>query len=325
MSIYIYPTYNPVRDKSGNLYIKYFHDAFKDQGYVISNNIGRAGIISIFANLSSSIFIINWVDLIPNKRFGKIQFAVFVVGLCLLKMLNKDVVWVLHNKRAHKGKSMLVSFGMSLMAKLSTVVITHSLEGVSFFDLTYPKYSGKCHYIPHPVYTNLIYPFKKEKWDYIIWGGINERKKVADFLEFISNREFYKSKKILICGRCNDSEYTKRIETACSANIVFENRFLSDEELKERISQSRCVLFTYSPDSVLSSGALIYTLNFCKPIIGPRVGSFEDLTDIVSCYNTFEDIEKIPLKENMHACSSYISSNTWLDFPHKVMALIKNT
>ena len=89
MSIYIYPTYNPVRDKSGNLYIKYFHDAFKDQGYVISNNIGRAGIISIFANLSSSIFIINWVDLIPNKRFGKIQFAVFVLGLCLLKMLNK--------------------------------------------------------------------------------------------------------------------------------------------------------------------------------------------------------------------------------------------
>ena len=51
-------------------------------------------------------------------------------------MLNKDVVWGLHNKRAHKGKSMLVSCGMSSMAKLSTVVITHSLEGVSFFDST---------------------------------------------------------------------------------------------------------------------------------------------------------------------------------------------
>ena len=62
MKIYIYPTYTPSRDKSGNLYIKYFHDAFRQQGFKLSNNLWQIGIMSLFANLKSDIFIIQWVD-----------------------------------------------------------------------------------------------------------------------------------------------------------------------------------------------------------------------------------------------------------------------
>lgn len=320
MKIYIYPTYTPSRDKSGNLYIKYFHDAFRQQGFQLSNNLWQLGILSLFANLKSDMFIIQWVDLIPNKKCGKIQFLFFIIGLLLLRFRRKKIVWILHNKRAHNGKSRFVDWSMSLMAKYSNLVITHSLEGVDFFNSEYPKYKGKCFYIPHPVYSDEISCSETFKWDYIIWGNISQRKNVAEFLEYAKNIKYYKDKKVLICGRCTDMSYAQRINNACSENVTFENKFLTDSELSKRIMQSRCVLFTYSPDSVLSSGALIYSLNFCKPIIGPNVGSFKDLNTIVRTYDDLSQIEKIEMFDNAKACELYIEENKWSCLPNKIVS-----
>ena len=322
-SVYIYPTYTPNRDKSGNLYIKYFHEAFKSSGWKVCNRLWYIGIFSLFANLNTRLFIIQWIDLLPKKRFGKIQFVFFVIGILFLKLINRRVLWVLHNKKAHNGDSLWVDWGMSFMAKFSDYVLTHSEEGVSFFNQNYPKHQGKCFYIPHPVYSSKIYKSQIEKWDYVIWGSISPRKNVAEFLEFAHNNDFFRKQKILICGRCSNREYARRIEMSCGDNITFENRFLTDSELSERIRCSKCVVFTYLPDSVLSSGALIYSINFCKPIIGPKVGSFEDLKDIVKCYDTFEDIPNIKLFNNESACVQYIKENTWSALPEKVESMLK--
>ena len=84
MKTYIYPTYTPSRDKSGNLYIKYFHDSFgKSNKFKVVNRCWQIGIASLFFNLDVEIFIIQWIDLIPGKRFGKVQFFIF-----LMKFLN---------------------------------------------------------------------------------------------------------------------------------------------------------------------------------------------------------------------------------------------
>lgn len=72
-----------------------------------------------------------------------------------------------------------------------------------------------------------------------------------------------KSKRILIVGRCPESKYAKEIDDAIAeSNITFDNRFFSDKELRNSISQSKVILFTCNTESVLSSGALIYSLNF---------------------------------------------------------------
>lgn len=321
MNIYIYPTYTPSRDKSGNLYIKYFHEAFQNKRDVkVVNRLWQIGIASIAFNLDADMFIIQWVDLIPGKRLGKLQFVFFLLLIELISILKKEIVWVLHNKRAHDKESHWVDYGMDFMARHSTCVITHSEEGVSFFNDRYPMYKGKCHYIPHPVYTSQIYSSINIVYDYIIWGTVSRRKNILEFVNFAVASNEMKSKRILIAGRCSESKYTKEISaTIVGSNIVFENRFFTDEELKVLISQSKVILFTYNSESVLSSGALIYSLNFCKPIIGPNIGAFADLKSIVTVYDDFSEIPYLKIKMNNNSCQQYITENSWKDFPCKLL------
>lgn len=324
MKIYIYPTYTPSRDRSGNLYIKFFHESFQNEKEVkVINRFWQIGIASIAFNLDADVFIIQWVDLIPGKRLGKIQFVFFLLLVRIISLMGKEIVWVLHNKRAHDSKSQWVDYGMGFMAKQATCVVTHSEEGVSFFDSHYLKYRGKCHYIPHPVYTTELYPAKETHYDYIIWGTVTKRKNVLDFIRFAVKSEEMKTKRILIAGYCPDVEYSKRIEEEIAdSNIEFRNRFFSDEELKDLIGKSKVILFTYNGETVLSSGALVYSLNFCKPIIGPDVGAFADLKSIVTVYNDFSEIPRLKIKSNDNVCIQYIQENEWKSFPNKLLQLI---
>lgn len=325
MKIYIYPTYTPNRDKSGNLYIKYFHEAFnKDSNYSVVNRFWEIGITSLLFNIDADIFIIQWVDLIPFKRLGKMQFAVFLSIIGLIHLLkNKQIVWIMHNKRAHNGDSKLVDFGMKFIAKYANVVITHSSDGVDFFNSHFSQFRGKCYYLPHPVYTSELFDTTTIEWDYIIWGGISPRKRVAEFLQYAKNEKFFRNKKILVCGRCSDINYDNKIKGLLWPDVTYDNRFISDVELRQLISKSRCILFTYNTDSLLSSGALIYSLNFCKPIIGPRSGNFLDLNGIVSCYNEFKDIPKLQIHFGKKNVREYLTDNTWETFPLKLLKKTK--
>ena len=232
------------------------------------------------------------------------------------------IVWLLHNKGAHDDRSSRPARLMDWMASKADMVLTHSEEGCRFFRQRYPSSTAPCHYIPHPVYTSEIYPSAAvPEWDYIIWGGISRRKRVLEFVRFAAGCEALAGKKILICGACRDSALDAEIRAALPPFIYYENAFLSDGELAARISASRCVLFTYDGGTVLSSGALIYSLNFLKPIIGPAVGSFSDLSEIVSCYSDFGEIPLLPLKDVRAAALSYIADNSWADFPVKVLSL----
>lgn len=316
--IYIYPTYTPSRDKSGNLYIKHFHDAFiSDANYSVINRFWYLGIASMLFNLDADIFVIQWIDLIPQKRFGKVQFRLFLLVVKIAKLLNKKIIWVLHNKHAHNGVSKMVDIGMTFMSQVSSAVLVHSKEGINFFNELYPYYKGKCKYIPHPVYSSNIYKSDDIRFDYIVWGTISRRKNIAPFLHEVKENRKFTGKNILVCGKCNDKEYLNTIRNELADNITFINEFIDDERLTNYILQSKAILFTYSTNSLLSSGALIYSLNFCKPIIGPNAGSFADLRGIVSTYNTFSDIPEIEISDNRDLIESYIKDNLWKSFPYK--------
>ena len=304
------------------MYIKYFHDAFEnDEGWTVVNRLWQVGISSLFFNLDAKVFVIQWVDLIPYKRLGKIQFIFFLLGVLLLKVFKKKILWVLHNKYSHKGKSKFVDLGMKFLSHFSDIVVTHSQEGVSFYKEKYPNSKAKVHYIPHPVYNDKFIEPGDIKWDYIIWGSVCARKNICGFLESVNANCFWKEKKVLIAGKCNDPAYEQRVLQLLPKNFCFENKFFSDEELAERIKKSRCILFTYNEGSVLSSGALIYSLNFMKPIIGPKVGSFADLPGIVSCYDNLADINKVKLNFNGTLIECYMRENVWSLFPVKISSI----
>lgn len=325
VSFYIYPTFSPEKDRSGNLYIKYFHDAFGKR-FNIRNRAGRFGIVSLFYNFHADYFVFHWVDLIVLKQKGYIQVLLFLVGILLLKVLRRKIIWVLHNKKPHRANSWIALFCMRYISVFADIIITHSKEGVVFVGDAYgAKQLRKARYIPHPVYSKELFPSKPIVWDIIIWGTIERYKNILSFVEFVNSSSDFWKKNILICGRCPDLEYAKEIISILPANITFINEFIDDNQLRGFISESRAVLFTYSLDSVLSSGALIFSLNFGKKIIGPKGGAFKDLRPIVECYESFDDLLSINFDEEINTglIRDYIKRNTWEKLPVKVLDLLQ--
>lgn len=323
-SLYIYPTYTPEKDKTGNKYIKYFHDSFSKE-YTIKNRHGKLGIAGLFFNLSADCFILHWVDLIITKQKGRFQVFLFLLAIRLLRFLGKKIVWVLHNKKPHRVESKIALYCMKVAGKNSHVIVCHAREGRLFLTETYGAEVGnKMIYIPHPVYSTELVNSLPEKWDVVIWGTIERYKNLVSFLKFAKESLKFREMRILICGFCPDKEYEKEILNELRPNISYLNRFLTDLELKKILQSTKSILFTYKLESVLSSGALVYSLNFCKKIIGPKGGAFEDLEPIVTCYETFADLENINFNESVNKdyILNYLRRNTWTKLPAKIIEYI---
>ncbi|HPC19542.1 MAG TPA: hypothetical protein PL039_04990 [Kiritimatiellia bacterium] len=320
--IYIYPTHKPGPYLPED-YLQSFHDAFRAHpGVRLVNRGGRLGVASLFLNLDARVFIIHWVDLIVFKKFGRLQFLVFLAGIWTLIGLRKQIVWVLHNRQAHNGPHPWVDFAMSLMAKHAHLVLTHSEAGVAFFREQYGACDGdKVFHLPLPAYRAEIVPAAASQWDYVIWGSITPRKRVAEFLEYATQEPFFRDKRILVCGICLDPAYARRIACLAKGPIEFIQKFLAREELDGYLARSTCILFTYSPASVLSSVALVYSLNFNKPIIGPAIGNFLDLKGVVQCYRTFAELPGLDIAQppDTALIQRYLAENTWARFPQKLL------
>lgn len=318
MKMFIYPTFDPKRDKSGNRYIQLFRESFeKNSRWEVINRCPRSEALGLLLNADADIFVLHWVDLIPSKPAGRLQELFFRAGVWLAHTRGKKIVWVLHNKAAHDDRSSRPFAMMDFMSRYADGVLTHSQEGVRFFKEKYPSCTAPCFYIPHPAYTDeIITCNSKPGYDYIIWGNISRRKNILEFVRHAGTNEYFKNRRILICGRCREREYDRAIRECLPQNIEYCNKFLSDDQIRGLISSAAVILFTYAERSILSSGALIYSLNFAKPIIGPRAGSFADLKDIVACYDSFDDIPYLTLPDGIGAVR-YIRENGWSDFPEK--------
>ncbi|SDT95221.1 Glycosyltransferase involved in cell wall bisynthesis [Polaribacter sp. Hel1_33_78] len=320
--VFIFP--NSVRkNQSNNPYLQEFAFVLDKQVNVTNYykfNVNN-DIVSLFINLFTDYHIINWPENIPNHRFGLVQYYLFKLVFNIRLFLGKKNIFILHNKTAHNIKTKKSFEALAFCIKKAHLIFTHSLEGVDFVKKNFNRTDVK--YFPHPTYSNLDYKAQDIKYDIIIWGTIHLYKNVDGFIKYFNNEEFFKRYRLLVCGYCQNKELENSIfsEVIKNENITFINKRLCDEDIVNNINQSRFILFTYTEDSVLSSGSLIFSLPSEKQIIGPNVGSFKELSNnkIVSCYNSFEDIPKLidKLKSNNKSnnlVSNYVSKYTWSNF-----------
>ena len=322
LKAYIYPPYKGRILKIGNKYTQLLWNSFEGSPdfEVVNHRVINKPFYDFIFNINADIFIFSWIESYAVSPMRMWKFIYVLSFILFLRLMNKKVIWIMHNKHPHLKATKTTDWAMRTLAKVSTHVITHATEGVTHFEQRLKGRCGKCVFIPHPVYTDELYKSYPLMWDYIIWGNISPRKGIAEFLNAIKGENYFADKKILICGKCVDKHYAKQIEDNCSENIEFINDFISDEKLREYIGASASILFTYQE----SSGALVYSLNFCKPIIGPNVGSFSDMKDIVKCYDSFADIPNINLELNTQFIKSYIQNNTWKQFPQKVKVIVQS-
>jgi beta-1,4-mannosyltransferase len=293
-NIYIYPKIA----NDNNTYIKDLENSLSLHFEIINNKIVKNGVLNLFKYiLRTDVYFFNWIEDLAVRRYGNIQIMVFVFFLFCAKCLRKKIVWTLHNKYSHsKVKSKWVDFMYNLMINHSDLIITHSHAGIDFINEINPIYTKKTKYFLHPIKpilptvcpTDCIY-------DFLIWGDINPYKGVTEFLKFLKETERSHFFKILIVGHCLDKHYKVELNKYLSDNIVHHDEFYEIEKIASLANQSRFTLFTYKPESVLSSGSLIESIRMGSAIIGPNTGMFKDLSSFsfMKTYNNYDGIFEI--------------------------------
>jgi len=323
--VFVYPVGDPTKSNARNPYIFDMLQSISKKYILVNkpNSFTNFGILNALLNFrKTNTYILNWTENIPDRRFGFFQVIFFFILNLLIKIRNKEFVWILHNKKNHNKNGLLNRMSMYFSSIFSTKIITHSSEGITFLKEKYgSNIAIKAKYIPHPTNTEEFEKIERlqqkitQEYDFIIWGAINKYKGIFEFIKYVSENPNWQNKKILICGKCSNSDYLKSLYSFKNKNITIIEGYIENNDLTKYISKSSAILFVYHKSSVLSSGALIKSLYYKKPIIGPNTGAFKDLKkeELVMTYDTFDEILTTgkEFKTNSDKIEAFIQKNQW--------------
>jgi hypothetical protein len=271
------------------------------------------------------VYVLNWIEDLPLYRYGKLQVLIFsAFFIPLTRWFDKKIVWVLHNKYSHSiQRNFWTNWMFTLMMKNANLILTHSQEGIEFGREKYPRYAHKIKY--HMIPLAPLFPASapvEKQYDLFIWGTIQPYKGVLEFVQFLNASGNPEQIKVLIIGRCFDVQYKQQLQENLNEQVIFDDSFYEMEAILRFAQQSKYILFTYKPNSVLSSSALMDAIRMRTRIIGPHFGAFKDLQGwgLVKTYTQYEDILRLvqehqPLSAEDHAkIDNFYQCHNWEQF-----------
>ncbi|MFW5700082.1 MAG: hypothetical protein ACOCWM_00195 [Cyclobacteriaceae bacterium] len=323
---YLYPVTKRLTTGVYNPYLDNFMDSTGSFiSYVNRQYPSNSGLFNILKFIFHiDLLFLNWAENIPDKKGGVLQSFFLIVLLRLRRILGIKIIWTLHNKISHSNEMFFLKKRLFIaLLKESDFIITHSGEGIAFAESVVPGSREKIFYFPHPLKPQKPNKIGKKEFDILIWGTIAPYKGIEGFLAYLEDNDLLDKFRILISGKILSPEFYGVIKKYERSNIIIENRFVSDEELRYLIALSKAVLFTYSSNSVLSSGALIDSLSHRATVIGPNIGAFSEMGDlgIIMTYNNFDQLpqilesiikaDSVPDREKLE---DFLDTHTWNHF-----------
>jgi glycosyltransferase involved in cell wall biosynthesis len=327
---YIYPCTARIRKNARGLYNPYKDNFVAKVGqyvdFVNKEDPSSIGIFNLIKYLRSiDILFLNWIEDLPDKKWGFLQSFFFLILLRIKGVFKIKVIWTLHNKISHSGKNRLLkNLLFKNLLKRSDLIITHALEGVEFAETSRAGVRSKVFYFPHPI---VPFRFQAENSgkdiDFLIWGALSPYKGIDNFLQFLYDEGLENEFNIRVIGRAVSPEFFEKLKTFQNPKIFIEDQFIDHSDLALLIARSHCVLFTYSGDSVLSSGVLIDSVAHQAVVVGPYVGAFKEMADmeVIKAYERFEQVPELlkKLKEDkanisQQKISMFIENHSWQKF-----------
>ena len=332
MKVVIYPIENPIKSSTNNPYISDTIEALEENGHTIinKNKYSNLGLLSLFPHFfKMDVIYLNWIEDVSERRFGYIQNLLLLLLIPLFKILNKKIIWLMHNKISHSKKNRLLKIiNYYFLINKSDIVITHAMDGISFGN-SFLKKERKIYFKHHPMKIQNLENTENKIYDILIWGAITKYKGVLEFLE--SSDYLIKKYKICIAGKINDKKLKDEIQSYQCENLTILNEFISNEKLDKLFIQSKIILFTYSGYSTLSSGSLMHSIERKCKVIGPEIGAFKDLKEeeIIDTYKNFTQLHKIidnnikTLDNTKNKIEKFIHKNSLNQFGKFVSELLK--
>ncbi len=334
---YLYPITG--RDDKLGLYNPYLDDFMRslERDIVIVNkdDPSQTGILNLVKYLFRiDMVFFNWIENIPDRKGGGLQALFLKTLLYIAPVLGIRVIWTMHNKLSHSKDNFDNKKKIfKLMLRRADLILTHSKAGIAFGEEMLPGAGRKIRYLPHPSKDRRLRTAPEKTNDILIWGTIAPYKGIDNFLDFLAKNNLHRKYKIHIVGKITSPDYVDRIMEYASDTILIENKFIEDDLLQELIAGSRLVLFTYSLDSILSSGVLMDSLGYGANIIGPSVGAFADLAEdgIISAFRDYDHMMEL-IDHQLDAdgdtgqhnkLDQFLEANSWPAFAGNFLALLK--
>ena len=278
-TVFIYPANN-----NENQYVNIQEAAIKQSG----NNVTY----SLKYFLKTDYFLLNWFETLGGNK--KLDYVKKCFKLLMIKLFNKRILWVLHNKKPHTkdSKDKSTKLSIRLMKKLlkqsyKIIILCDESKAVLKSLCKAPKlYENKIYKIQHPNYIG-VYPETADKstknsddiLNILYVGQVNKYKNIdllIDAVTALNNNKIH----LHIAGNCKDKEYKDYLaDTSQNKNISFDFRFIPDNELVEIISNNDIVALPYSFESSLNSGTIFLAFSYKKTVIAPMIGTLKEFSD----------------------------------------------
>lgn len=239
---------------------------------------------------------IHWIEhlfMVPRTWQRRKGFFSVVLALFLARLLNRKIVYTVHNLNQHEGRSPILN-------RIANAIIFRVAHAVHVHDETVAqevaRRYGRRHnvfVIPHGSYLG-AYPndvdrataraFLREKgiavdddaYVFLFLGQVRPYKGVEFLIRAFRALEAPRAR-LLIVGKAEAPAYADEIRALAleDPRIITHLTYVDDEELQYFFNAADVCVFPYR--QITTSGAALLAFTFGKPIIAPALGPFVEL------------------------------------------------
>lgn len=221
-----------------------------------------------------------------------IKASISIIQLILLKFLGVKLVWTVHNLLSHERTYCgLEKRFTRILAQLCDVIIAHCHNAKKEISARLNiSEDSKIIVIPQGNYID-YYPntlsqeeaknqlsISKSEFTILFFGEVRYYKGVLELIDAFQllNSE---SAQLLIVGDPYNNEIVEEIKIRINGNrrihTIF--KFIPDDELQKYINASDILVYPYR--DIFTSGGIILSMSFGKPIIAPCIGYVAETLD----------------------------------------------
>lgn len=310
-------------ENNSNPYISNFKRSLSGRFQVLDKKFNNQLLLDLLYNSRiADVIVLNWPENLPSQRFGRLKTYIFLLLMWVTR--KRKIIWVMHNKTSHTTDHINQKRRIfRTLLKRSSKILCHSSEGAKYaLDEYSIDISDKLIYFPHPTgrsFRSTLDHSAPKTIDVLFWGSVLGYKGVLDFLE--ENLKYQTKLKITIAGKTPDASNKARLMTFVGENITVLDESLPMDELSKLVNASRYVVFNYKKGSVLSSGALVDTVEMGGIILGPDFACFKELADsgLATTFTNYKSLFSIlnsnrDVTFNSKGALEYFSKYNWDEF-----------
>ena len=324
--------YNGLKKFNNEISIKYFSTSFFNKYILGIFNIPIfPKLIWYKINKKFQIIHIHWTFPLrfpfEHKIFKFIDYYYQLTFLKLIKLLRYKIVWTVHEILPHDVET---SDDLSLrkyLSEISDAKIVHShstiiemnkmgLSTENTIVIPHGNYISNYENVVNKSEARRKLGIDKSDFVFLHFGVIEERKGINTLLETFS-KIIKKDVKLLLVGKIPDSpdksmnKLLGEMKRQLGNNFILIDKFIRPNDAQYYFSASDIVVLPFK--KIGTSGTVILSLSFGKPIICPKIGNIIDLpSDIGIFYDSFDKNglyksmkEAIKLKKSLDIMGNY--------------------